>query len=331
MPLLEDDALATIDADALSFRERVRSGRVVPVLSGEIVFELSVGSQAAFVESYQRYVKYTLQPSPDLVELAKFHKHFPRPKPFTDQALKFDFLNYVKNHIYRLAKSNGADEDQMEEAAAQIDELTVSEFAGRLGMPALNSTDDPLLILANLPFKTIMTTSPFTFLEDALRRARKEPRTEVCRWRKDLQDTIPTTIDDDYEPSAHEPLVYHLLGLDRYVDSLVLTDDDYLEYLVNICRSQGNDAIDVVPALVRKALSEDLVVLGFSLNSWAFRVLYAGLVKPNARHEDRGVCNVLLPDNPEERSYLEDYVQREAKFEVFWGDIHQYAGKLRQI
>lgn len=331
MPLIENGSSPVIDPDQLGFRERVRSGRVVPILSDEITFDLSIDHHATFVAEFTRYVNYRLKPSAQLVELVKFHKHQPRDKPLTDQALKFDYLNYVKNYIYSLAKANGAARDQLAEAAAQMDDLSVSEFAGRLDMPAFAAASDPMLIVANLPFKTILTTSPFTFVEEALRRARKEPRTEVCRWRKDLQDTIPTAIDDSYEPSSQEPLVYHLLGLDRYLDSLVLTEDDHLEYLVNVCQSQGNDATDVIPALVRRALSDDLLVLGFSLNSWAFRVLYAGLVKPNARHEDRGVFNVLLPDIPEERTYLKDYIQREAKFDVFWGDIHKYAEELRRI
>ncbi len=332
MPLIDDDDVLVADATVLSFRERVRNGRVVPIVSNEAIFDLALGGHATFVENYARYVKYSLDAPANLVDLVKFHKHRPRAKAFNDQALKFDYLNYVKNHIYRLAKSAGADADLLEEAVAQMDDLSVSEFAGRLGVPAFTGATDPMLILADLPFKTILTTSPFTFAEDALRRAGKRPRTEVCRWRKDLQDSIASIIDDDYDPSAHEPLVYHLLGLDRYADSLVLTEDDYLEYLVNISQAKNNDAIDVIPALVRAALSDELVVLGFSLDSWAFRVLYAGLIKPNsARKEDRGVCNILLPDNPAERSYLEDYMQREAKFEVFWGNMQEYAQGLRQL
>lgn len=331
MPLIDDHDTQTADPIQLSFRERVRSGRVTPIVSDEVIFDLALGSHADLVQGFSRYVKYSLAAPASLVGLVKFHKYRPRPKALTDHALKYDYLNYVKNHIYRLAKSAGASADLLEEAAAQMDDIPVSDFASRLGLPALNRIDDPLLILANLPFKVIFTTSPYTFAEDALRRAGKQPRTEVCRWRKDLFDTIPTAIDDHYEPSAQAPLVYHLLGLDRYADSLVLTEDDFLEYLVNVCQGQGNHATDVVPALVRKALADDLVVLGFSLDSWAFRVLYAGLVKPNARQDERGVCNIILPDHPDERAFLEDYMAREVKFEVFWGDVRAYAEKLQSL
>lgn len=121
-------------------------------------------------------------------------------------------------------------------------------------------------MLADLPFKIYLTTSPYTFIEEALRRAGKQPRTEICRWRREL-DSIDSVIDDTYKPSTHEPLIYHLHGLDRYADSLVLTEDDYLEFLVNVVQGQGNNAVDRIHALVRKTLS-DLDVSGRQEICW---------------------------------------------------------------
>jgi hypothetical protein len=329
MPLIDDPSL--LDTSRLTFRERLRTGRVVPVVSNRAIFDRMLGGYAPFLVSYARYVKCPLvlgQPN-SLTVLVKYHKHRPRDKekPLTDQELKFDYLNYVKNHLYRLAKAEGADQDTLDEAAAEMDQISASEFANRLGYPRFGGQDDPLLRIANLPFKTILTTSPFTFVEDALRRAGKSPRTEVCRWTQDLTDTIPTAIDDRYQPSEQEPLVYHLMGLDRYVDSLVLGEDDYLDYLGNLCEKQGDQSADYVPALVRRAFSDDLIVLGFRLDSWAFRVLYAGLIKRSGKARDRGVCEIQLPDTDEERAYLQDYLEREAKFEVFWGSLEEYALK----
>jgi hypothetical protein len=325
MPLIEDDSGPVLDTTQLSFRERLRTGRVVPIVSDEAVFDLMVGGYAPFLTSYAEYVDYPGDTADGLVSVVKFHKHRPRPEPMDDNALKFDYLNFAKNHIYRMARAAGLDQDVLDEAVAEMDSLSVSEFAHRLGYPRFGGREDPLLILANLPFKTILTTSPYTFIEDALRKAGKTPRTEVCCWTKDLKDSITSTIDDDYRPTGDDPLVYHLLGLDRYLDSLVLTEDDFLDYLGNLCQGQGNESADYVPALVRRTFSDDLIVLGFSLNSWAFRVLYAGLIKRSGKTEDRGVCGIQLPDNAVERSYLEDYVEREAKFRVFWGDLKAYA------
>lgn len=327
MPLIVDDDAASLEANRLSFHERLLAGRAVPIISNRAIHNRMLGGYEPFLASYARHVKYPLSQPHNLTTLVKYHKHRPREKPLTNQALKFDYLNFVKNHIYRLAQAEGMAQDLLAEAAAEIDQVSASEFANRLGYPRFDGQDDPLLRLANLPFRTILTTTPFTFIEDALRRAGKAPRTEVCRWNRDLAASIPSAIDDRYQPSPTEPLVYHLHGLDRYADSLVLSEDDYLDYLGNLCQGQGNQSTDYMPALVRRAFSDDLLVLGFSLDSWAFRVLYAGLIKRSGKPEDRGVCSLQLPDTEAERVYLQDYIERETKFQVFWGSLEEYVLK----
>jgi hypothetical protein len=89
---------------------------------------------------------------------------------------------------------------------------------------------------------------------------------------------------------------------------------------VSGCQGQNDESADFVPALVRKTFSNDLIVLGFSLDSWAFRVIYAGLIKRSGKAEERGVCEIQLPDSPKERSFLDDYLQREA-IQPFWGTV----------
>lgn len=327
MPILKPGA-ANVVAPPTNFIDRIRDGRVVPILSDDAAFDLVLDGYQTFLGAYAKYAEYPLVDKENLVKVAKF---FQLHRSYNDEELKADYLNYVKNHIYYLAKAAGADDDMLAEAEEQVDELAVSAFAGLLGYPQLAGGRNHLLLaLANLPIRIYLTTSPYTFLEEALRLAGKQPRTELCRWRREL-DTIESVIDDAYRPSAEEPLVYHLHGLDQYADSLVLTEDDYLEFLVNVAQGQGNDAIDRVHALVRKALSDDLIVLGFRLNSWAFRVLYAGLINPNSKSEDRGVCCLQLVPESEEMRYLEDYARREAKFDVFWGTLAEYAQELPQL
>ncbi len=133
-------------------------------------------------------------------------------------------------------------------------------------------------------------------------------------------------------PIEREPLVYHLFGIDEYSKSLVLTEDDYLDFLVDVSEGRGNNSQDRIPGVVRAAIDRDLLVLGYSLNSWAFRAIYAGLIKPDGtHHESRGVCNVQVLPSEEELAYLNDYLQHEARFDVFEGDLHAYAQMLRNL
>ena len=115
--------------------------------------------------------------------------------------------------------------------------------------------------------------------------------------------------------------------------SLALTEDDYLELLVNLAQGRGKDSADRLPALVRGALFDDVVLLGYSLGSWAFRALYYGLVRPTGQEKDRrGVCCVQLPpeERKEQEKYLQGYLDRDAHFDIFWGDLHQYTQELTQ-
>ena len=312
----------------LSFVERLKAGRVVPILSDAAIVDLTIGGQQRLVTRLAEFMAYPMPDKERVVQVVRFYKIHNGLK---EQDVKSHYLNFVKNHIYLLAQTEGASADLLAEAEAQVDDLTASDFAHILGYPRfLAGASDPLLLLANLPIKVILTTSPHTFIEDALRKAGKQPLTELCRWRREL-DSIDPAITAGYRPTAQQPLVYHLHGLDKYPDSLVLSEDDHLEFLVNICQGAGNNAMDRVHGLVRQALFDDLILLGFSLSDWGFRALYAGLIKPNGRQEDRGVCCLQLAPDAVERQYLQEYLEREAKFEVFWGTLDQYALELRRL
>jgi hypothetical protein len=320
--------------------ESIKSGLAVPILSDEALLDLALPGHAGLAPAYAEYTGYTLDDRENLPRMARFYKlqrqreAQAEGRDFTASDLRADFFDFVKNFIYAHAEAAGADEDLLAEAEAQYAGSTVTEFAGLLGYPRLDGgAADPLQVLANLPFRVLLTTSPYTFLETALAKAGKSPRTAVIRWRKDLRDLIDGAIPDvpTGEDPARFPLVCHLFGLESATNSLVLTEDDYLEFLVDVNLARGENTRDSVPSPVRKALSGDLLVLGFSLNSWAFRALYAGLIKSDdARAEKRGIC-VQLPPSEAEKAYLHDYLQREAHFEVAWQPLDEYAAGLLEL
>ena len=320
--------------------DSIKSGLAVPILSDEAIFDLVLPGHPSLAEAYAEYTGYPLDDRDNLPRIAKFCKLNRQREAvqtggdFTHNDLRADFCDFVKNFIYAQAEAHGADAGLLEDAEAQFSTTTVTGFAGVLGYPSFDrGPDDPLQVLANLPFRVLLTTSPYTFLEAALVRAGKTPRSTVIRWRQDLRDLIDPRIAD--VPAGREPgdfpLVCHLFGLESASSSLVLTEDDYLEFLVDVNLGRGDDKRDSVPAQVRKALSGDLLVLGFSLNSWAFRALYTGLIKSDdARAEKRGIC-VQLPPSEAERAYLHDYLQREARFEVDWRTLSAYAAGLPRV
>jgi len=319
-----------VRAEDHSLAQLIQRGSLLPVIAGEALEDLVFGGHERLVASYATHVGY---PMSDPGKLHKVAKYQSLTTGWKDRQLKQDYLDHVANHLLELTQEGGTDAGRLEEAVAEASDLTVSQFAGRLGCPRLDrGADDPLLILANLPLPIYLTTSPYTFLEEALRRAGKEPRSELCRWHSGL-DNVPSVFAAAghapiYQPSRHEPLVYHLFGLDAYPDSLVLTEDDHLDFLMAVSQGRGKDqGVDPVHDVVKGALqSSALLLLGFSLATWAFRALYRGLIRPmpTVTLYERYCCVQLVPSE-QEKLYLEDYLRKDARFDkVYWEGIEPF-------
>ena len=307
--------------------DRIKMGRVVPLISDRVNYGLILGGYDETVKNYVKYTNYPLDERHHLPQVAQFTRVI--DENVTDlRVLKEDYINFVKNTLFDIAERDGVSPDILAEVEAEFDDVIFSEFSERLGYPRFDQdTIDPLLILADLPLPIYMTTSYHDFIEVTLRRAGKRPRTEVCRWHKGLEG-IPSVFASDYQPSVAEPLVYHLFGFDAYPESLVLTDDDHMQFLVAISQNIGRDT-DPIPRRVRQAMADSsLILLGYHLEHLDFRVIFWGLIKPRPLQQTS--VSVQLTPGEAEQSYLEKYLE-EFEFKVFWGDIYQYTQALDEI
>ncbi len=187
-----------------------------------------------------------------------------------------------------------------------------------------------LLALAELPFAVYLTTNYDDLMVQALKHKRKNPRRELCRWHKNLKN-VRSAFDEraGYEPTAASPVVFHLHGHDGETQSLVLTEDDYLDFLVNISRNQK-----VLPTRIQRALTEaSLLFIGYRLQDINFRVIYRGLVQSMDGSQRRLNVTVQLP--PSEagstseaaQKYLTNYFGS-LNVRVYWGSATQFAREL---
>ncbi len=313
-----------------SFLQRLKQGEVAPIISHEAVIDIALGSYQALVEGYADYIDYPLEDRGDLRRMARYRAVAGEEGgKLEEYDLKYDYLNYVKNHLYALAQKAGAEQDMLDEAEAQVDQLSASDFARRLGFPNLEGgPGNPLLVLADLGLPVYMTTSPHSFLEDALEKAGRQPRSDFCRWRPGLEQPS-SPLAGGYVPSAAEPLVFHLFGSDEQPASLVLTEDDHLQFLVGLARGSGTN-VDPAPPVVRQALASCApMLLGFGLGSWAFRTLFWSMIQPPPRLH-RPICSVQVVDNAAEKRFLQAYLERAVEFDVFWGDVKDYTSALHK-
>jgi hypothetical protein len=193
---------------------------------------------------------------------------------------------------------------------------------------------EPHRVLAQLPLSIYITAEPHSLLVEALRDAGKDPQVELCRWNQDVE-WLPSVYDDEptYRPGVDRPLVYHLFGHLREPDSIVLTEDDYFDYLIGVT---GNK--DLIPGVVRRALADTaLLFLGFRMDAWDFRVLFRRIMSQEGRGRRRRYAHVAVQIDPEEgrileperaRHYLESYFQ-DADISIYWGSVEHFVRELQ--
>jgi hypothetical protein len=195
------------------------------------------------------------------------------------------------------------------------------DFSGKAQIHAL---------LADLGLPIYLTTNYDDYMEQALKRIHRRPVSEICRWNTWIRNHCGSIFDKKANPgfelNEEEPVVFHLHGLIDYPESLVLTEDDYVDFLV----SMGEQ---LIPEGVQGALAEKSVLfLGYGLADWNFRVLFRTV----ARYLERSLIPVhvsvqLLPPPPEKEAAVLDYLNKyfgELKIRVFWGTCQQFAAEL---
>jgi hypothetical protein len=235
---------------------------------------------------------------------------------------------------------------------------------------------DPYWVLARMPFSIFVTTKRDHLLFDALADApvdgnagaRKRPRLEVCRWavfQEDLERTDEKdrrlwpesvfTQDPQYVPSVAEPLVFHAFGHMDYPETLVLTEDDFFDYLIGIMKNrpgvQMRDTAEhgqiPIPQPVINALCKTgLLFLGFRLSDWEFRTLFRHILAQEQssfrRTPQKGPKHVnvsvqLMPAQGEfiaprgARDYLQKYFTEGYNVQIAWGSAESFVQRLYEI
>lgn len=106
-------------------------------------------------------------------------------------------------------------------------------------------------------------------MTQALKERRKEPRRDFCRWHTSIQEiqSLPEAV-----PTVANPLVFHLHGQTEVLESIVVTEDDYLDCL------KVSSSDELLPTIVKRALvGNSLLFIGYQLADWNFRVILRSL------------------------------------------------------
>jgi hypothetical protein len=265
--------------------DRIRTGHCTPFLgAGACAGTLPLGR--AIAEEWARELSYPLADSHDLARVSQY-----------------------------LAVKLGDAMAPKERICAQLE---------KLGPPALAPDREPHAVLAELPLPVFITTNYDDFMTAALKRAHKDPRVDVCRWNaSEALRGVPVVLKPGFDPSPAQPVVFHLHGRLGLPESVVLTEDDYLDFLVSVSRNKK-----LLPHQIRRALSgASLLFIGYRLADWNFRVLHRGLVSAEEGALRRVSVTVQLSADDAERDYLERYFGA-MRVRVYWGDAREFASEL---
>ncbi|HEV8482775.1 MAG TPA: SIR2 family protein [Blastocatellia bacterium] len=284
--------LPEVDWDLLV--SRIRQGKCTPFLgAGACAGVLPLGKDIA--QAWARRYEYPLRDSTDLVRVAQFLAVQARDSLFPKEKIKAQFENIAPPDFNQPCEIHG--------------------------------------ILADLPLPMYITTNYDDFMVKALSSRGKEPLTELCRWNDALKES-PSIFDQEPKVTLtpQRPVVFHMHGHISEPESIVLTEDDYLDFLINMSEDP-----QLLPPPIREALTKtSLLFLGYRLADWNFRVVFRSLVSYLKRgfaraHVSVQVAPGRLSPNQLGRAieYLDNYF-KELKVSVYWGTCQEFARDLSE-
>ena len=299
------------------------TGRLTPIL-GLGVTDSLVGSARELTEEWARLFEFPAderEPT-DLAQVAQFIAVMS-----DETTLRSSLVRYLEDQIARRFPAIAAEHRN----ADLRDVLRAAWDAQRT-----SSAADPHMVVASLPCPIFITAHPANLLADALTVEGKEPVVDLCRWRPGVYDwpESPLSADPGYVPSVERPLVFHIFGHAGAPDSLVLTEDDFLGYLISVTEDKS-----LVPLPVRGALADSsLLLLGVELDTWAARILLLTLINREGAFKLQRYTHVAAQVAPGQnvtsperaRRYLERYFSkvRRPAIDIYWGTVSEFVADL---
>ena len=169
--------------------------------------------------------------------------------------------------------------------------------------------------LARIPFKMIFSLSPDNVLSKAFDKQGLAYQTDFYFYDRTISSELP-------KPSKEEPLIYNLLGNIDEPESIVLTQEEFYQYLKSILKEQSFN-----PKLKKEIeTAECYIFLGLPYEQWYFQLLLRILSLHSVKlHE---VERLALQEF--EQPQLQQQYFAEFKLEFIPTDISNFIGELYQ-
>ncbi|HXU29265.1 MAG TPA: CHAT domain-containing protein [Thermoanaerobaculia bacterium] len=187
--------------------------------------------------------------------------------------------------------------------------------------------------LAALGLPIYLTTNFDGLMTLALESQGRTPQRAALSWREDPQSRSSRSPERVKPPSSAAPVVFHLFGTDDDLDSMVLTEDEHLDYLAAISRAEDN----LLPSSIAEALARStLLFLGYRLHQLDLKILLRGFLARLDSPRWLRRLQVAVQIDPEEsdpaaleaaRAYTAGYLAN-SQIAVYWGSPEQFIAEL---
>jgi hypothetical protein len=211
-------------------------------------------------------------------------------------------------------------------STVQVPDFSLSEYENTL-----------YAVLADLNLPIYITTNYDHLMEEALKSRGKDPTTEFCRWNRPIIEyakraRISFASDDlDYDPTPANPLVFHLYGDMHHPISMVLTEQDYFDFMLNMSNLDENSV--ALPTIVRSsfAISSQLFI-GYKLDDMNSRIMLRSIGNFLKTVEPPLSIAIISPTDKSSgqvQKYLDAYTRSMFKLNIFWHDLFLFLVELR--
>jgi len=311
-----------------SICRRVRKGKFIPILGPDFGEDLT-GTTRELASRLADAEKFPLE-DPNRTDLAKVTQYLS-----IDQDREYAHAAVLKHLRAQILERNSGLLDETVKSR-RLPEILDAGVANRR-----NDETCPYRILAELPGRIYINAGAETLLYKSLQAAGRQPNLLACNWRP-TEENHPREPHFEGKPSAEKPIVYHVFGVFGQPDSLVLTEDDFFDYLI------ATSAYKLMPTVVRGSLTESsLLFLGFPLDGWTFRVLFRLIMTLEGCAKLKQFSHVGVQVDPDAHSqadverarrYLQTYFgadrgaghgRGEPRIDIYWGSAADFLKELQ--
>jgi hypothetical protein len=319
----------------------IREGQCVPVLGPGLVTSF-LGSTREIARKWAERYEFALAPRDrdDLAQVAQYLR-YRESRNTVVTALREHLVSRIRT-VFRETLEEIDRADGTDLLTRNIKLGVLDALLKRLGKWQRSRVrNDVHRLLAKLPVPVFISANRDDLLLDALLEEGKTPQLHLSTWR--MQGDAPQHIGDrmppGYEPTVECPLIFQVFGRMRYPQSLVLTEDDYFDFLIAVTRNESLEEAAVPSAVSRALASSGLLLVGFQADDWDFRALFRGIMRQPGSALGEDFTRVAVQYGPAEgpmidpdraSRYLNTYFQQNQNTTVFWGTPEEFVTQLTE-